>query len=99
MAFGIKRHELVAWKKRVKRGEIAFLTHYWYDERFPQYKTVTKVGCIELDKLIGWGKQYGLHEKWIHHNKNFPHFDLLGDKQKEILIREQLQSHIEQFNL
>ena len=27
MAFGIRRHELAAWKEKVKRGEIAFLTH------------------------------------------------------------------------
>ncbi|WP_173799908.1 hypothetical protein [Domibacillus mangrovi] len=27
-------------------GHIAFLTHYWCDEQFPYYRTVTKVGCI-----------------------------------------------------
>jgi len=52
MAFGITKEQLMSWKKLVKRGEIAFLTHYWYDERFPQYHTVTKVGCSNINKLI-----------------------------------------------
>ena len=45
MAFGIKRHELNEWKRKTLNGEIAFLTHYWYDQRFPEYYSVTKVGC------------------------------------------------------
>ena len=60
MAFGIKREELKAWKKAVSEGEIAFLTHYWLDERFPGCKTVTKAGCSDIEKLTHWGKQYGL---------------------------------------
>ncbi|KPC98263.1 hypothetical protein LR69_03534 [Geobacillus sp. BCO2] len=56
MAFGIRRHELAAWKEKVKRGEIAFLTHYWYDERFPHCTTVTKVGCADVENLpLGGG--------------------------------------------
>lgn len=35
MAFGINREELTRWKKAVSAGEIAFLTHYWLDPRFP----------------------------------------------------------------
>lgn len=99
MAFGITRNELIAWKRKVRQGEIAFLTHYWYDKRFPQYKTVTKVGCIHINKLIEWGKTYDLQSHWLHHNKKYPHFDLLGHKQKEILISENLYDHINHFNI
>lgn len=35
MAFGIKREEMKQWKASVARGEIAYLTHYWVDPRFP----------------------------------------------------------------
>lgn len=98
MAFGIKRKELLFWKEKVMRGEIAFLTHYWLDSRFPDSYTVTKVGCIDQNKLERWGRQYGLKQEWIHQNK-YPHYDLFGAKQKEILLNEGLFDHIERFNL
>lgn len=72
MAFGVKREEVNRWKKAVKRGEIAFLTHYWLDDRFPGSKTVTKAGCADIDKLVQWGAAYGLKEEWIHKKANFP---------------------------
>jgi hypothetical protein len=56
MAFGIKRQEVVEWKQKIDEGEIAFLTHYWLDDRFPGCNTVTKVGCLDLEKLAEWGK-------------------------------------------
>lgn len=56
MAFGLKREELYAWKEAVNRGEVAFLTHYWIDDRFPGATTVTKVGCGDIEKLIQWGR-------------------------------------------
>lgn len=99
MAFGIKRHELTDWKEKVQNGEIAFITHYWQHPRFPSITSVTKAGCQDLKKLKAWGKQYGLDEKWIHYRDEFPHFDLLGEKQKEILIKEELWSHIRRFNI
>ncbi len=56
MAFGVKREELNRWKQAVKRGEIAFLTHYWLDDRFPEAKTVTKQKpAVQTDKLVGSG--------------------------------------------
>ncbi|EGQ27841.1 hypothetical protein ABZ756_01655 [Mammaliicoccus sciuri] len=88
MAFGIKRQELYAWKRAVEQGEIAFLTHYWLDDRFPDTNTVTKVGCSDLKKLINWGKQYGLRQEWIHARDEYPHFDLMGERQVEILKQE-----------
>lgn len=89
MAFGIKRADVEKWKQKIDDGQIAFLTHYWLDDRFPGCKTVTKVGCSDLTKLIEWGKQYGLKEEWIHHRKDgYSHFDLLGDTQKRILQKE-----------
>ncbi|MGJ7921158.1 hypothetical protein [Neobacillus sp. LXY-4] len=91
MAFGIKRSELVEWKRRVSEGQIAFITHFWIDDRFPHCKTVTKVGCSDINKLIEWGNQYGLKPEWIDgRDKSYPHFDLLGDKQKTILQKEGL---------
>jgi hypothetical protein len=95
LAFGISRKDLMQWKSKIDEGEIAFLTHYWIDERFPDCKTVTKVGCRDLNKLITWGKQYGLKPEWIdYRQQGYSHFDLLGQKQKDILMKEGLTDHI-----
>ena len=99
MAFGIKREELNAWKKTVQAGEMAFLTHYWLDERFPGCKTVTKAGCADLDKLIKWGKQYGLKPEWIDMREDYPHFDLFGKHEHDILLNEGLIEQLERFGL
>ena len=54
MAFGISRKELTEWKQAIDQGKIAFITHYWLDERFPGINTVTKVGCKDIENcLIG----------------------------------------------
>lgn len=98
MAFGISKGELREWKKKIDKGEVAFLTHYWLDERFPGCKTVTKVGCNDLDKLEAWGRLYGLKKEWIHMRKDgYSHFDLLGQKQEEILRKENLEEHLFNF--
>lgn len=95
MAFGIKRKELNEWKQKIDQGEIAFLTHYWLDDRFPGYRTVTKVGCQDLEQLAKWGKKYGLKKEWIDHRRDgYSHFDLIGERQKEILLIEGLIEHI-----
>lgn len=95
MAFGIKRHELLEWKRKIDHGEIAFLTHYWIDDRFPGCNTVTKAGCLDLERLAAWGEKYGLKKEWIHHRKDgYSHFDLIGPRQKEILQQEGLYHHI-----
>ncbi|MEC5422586.1 hypothetical protein QGM71_03650 [Virgibacillus sp. C22-A2] len=99
MAFGIKKEELLEWKKNVTSGEIAFLTHYWLDDRFPHCNTVTKVGCSNLKKLKTWGKKYNLQPNWIHMDDLYPHFDLFGDRQKEILCKENQREHIRRFDL
>ncbi|MGZ9586059.1 hypothetical protein [Paenibacillus marinisediminis] len=99
MAFGVSREELAAWKQAVLRGDIAFLTHYWIDNRFPQYTTVTKVGCSDLDKLTSWCRSHDLNPRYIHHRPPYPHFDLIGPRQKIILEQEGLVSHIERFRL
>lgn len=89
MAFGLKRGEILDWKKKIDKGEIAFLTHFWLDDRFPQCNTVTKVGCKDLKKLAEWGRQYGLKKEWIHHRTDgYSHFDLLGEKEAYILEKE-----------
>lgn len=89
MAFGISRAELENWKQAVAAGDIAFITHYWIDSRFPGCTTVTKAGCSDIEKLAAWGRQYGLKREWIHARENYPHFDLLGDRQAAILQAEQ----------
>lgn len=99
MAFGINREELNRWKEAVSREEIAFLTHYWLDPRFPEMKTVTKVGCNNLEKLTHWCIAHGLNPKYIHNRPPFPHFDLLGPKQKEILQQEKLWDQLRRFHL
>ncbi|UVI29619.1 hypothetical protein [Paenibacillus spongiae] len=99
MALGITRQELNEWKAAVSRGEIAFLTHYWLDNRFPHIRTVTKVGCSDLNHLAAWCRDNGLNPAYIHHRQDYPHFDLLAPKQLEILRREGLLSHIERFKL
>lgn len=99
MAFGINRAELKTWKQKVKNNEIAFLTHYWLDDRFPGCYTVTKVGCKDLKKLKTWGKKYGLQENWVHERDKFPHYDLFGNIQLTILMEEQQWDHIEKFQL
>lgn len=99
MAFGINRQELMSWKNKVSRGELAFITHYWYDPRFPDHHTVTKVGCNDLGKLLDWGEQYGLKPEWIDHHADYPHFDLLGDTQMRILAAENLIHHLTRFHI
>lgn len=99
MAFGIDRAEMKLWKAKVASGEIAFLTHYWYEPRFKGIKTVTKVGCEDLDKLTAWCVQNGLDPVYIHRRQPLPHFDLIGAKQIEILQREGLWDHLTRFNM
>ena len=95
MAFGITKKELLDWKERIDKGEIAFLTHYWLDDRFPACKTVTKVGCNDLQKLMEWGRKYNLKPEWIDKRKDgYSHFDLLGTKQTEILKKEGISHHL-----
>src|SRR5699024_7454674 len=98
MAFGIKKDELKAWKAKVEKGEIAFITHFWEDARFPNSTSVTKVCCSNIDKLIAWGKQYDLKARWIDYS-HYPHFDLFGDKQKEILKQEGFLDQMQKFNI
>lgn len=99
MAFGIKRHELIAWKKEVNNGNIAFLTHYWIHPRFPDVRTVTKVGCSDLGRLTEWLLRHDLEPRYIHARDPFPHFDLIGPKQREILEKENQWEQIKRFNL
>lgn len=100
LAFGITKQEVERWKQKIDCGEIAFLTHYWLDDRFPDCRTVTKVGCRDLDVLAAWGEKHGLKREWIdHRKKGYSHYDLLGERQKEILKSEGLDDHIKQFDL
>lgn len=99
MAFGIKRNDLNAWKSAVQQGEVAFLTHYWLDDRFPNANTVTKAACQDMKQLIEWGKGYGLKKEWIHVREGFPHFDLIGDPQKRILQKERSLGNIMEYGL
>jgi hypothetical protein len=95
LAFGLKREQINEWKQKIDDGEIAFLTHFWQDKRFPGYNTVTKVGCSDLNKLAEWGQKHQLQKQWIHHRKDgYSHFDLIGEKQKGILLKEGLIDHI-----
>lgn len=95
MAFGISKKELSAWKRSIDNDHISFITHYWIDERFPGVTTVTKVGCKDQQKLIAWGQKHGLKREWIHDRQDgYSHFDLLGEKQIEILSKEGLMDQL-----
>ncbi|MGE7822796.1 hypothetical protein [Paenibacillus sp. NPDC093718] len=99
MAFGISRQELQQWKQKVAQGDIAFLTHYWYDKRFPEFRTVTKVGCSNIQRLEDWCVSNGLNPEYIHYRLPYPHFDLIGRKQTELLQKYSLDDHITRFGL
>lgn len=99
MAFGITRDELNRWKEAVARGDIAYLTHYWLDPRFPGARTVTKVGCSDLARLAAWCEARSLNPRYIHNRPPFPHFDLIGRKQIDVLRQERLWDHLERFRL
>ncbi|WNQ12046.1 hypothetical protein MJA45_03005 [Paenibacillus aurantius] len=99
MAFGVTRDELARWKADVLEGRLAFLTHYWYDERFPGIRTVTKVGCADKGRLAEWCRANELNPIYIHQRPPFPHYDLMGPRQKEILLREGLLDHLERFGM
>lgn len=99
MAFGISKDELTTWKRNVEQGNIAFITHYWEDKRFPNYKSVTKVGCRDLSKLKEWGAKYDLQPEWIHYHKKYPHFDLFGHLQIKVLTEEEQWEQLKRFNL
>lgn len=87
------------WKRQVSDNRIAFLTHYWKDPRFADCDTVTKAGCKDLKKLAAWGEKYGLQPAWIDKRGNYPHFDLFGDKQLEILEKEGQLEQLSRFHL
>jgi len=99
MAFGLKRKELDSWKAKVAAGEIAYMTHYWLEPRFPGITTVTKVGCADLAKLAKWCERHGLNPAYIHRRGEYPHFDLIGPMQRAILAEEGLWEQIERFRL
>ena len=99
MAFGIKREDLNAWKSAVRQGDVAFLTHYWLDDRFPHANTVTKAACQDMEQLIAWGQKHGLKKEWIHVREGFPHFDLIGNSQKRILQKERSLGNIQEYGL
>lgn len=99
MAFGVRREELEAWKRQVAAGQIAFLTHYWFEPRFPGIKTITKVGCDDMGKLTAWCRTYGLNPAYIHARRPFPHFDLIGERQAEILRREGQWEQLRRFGM
>lgn len=99
MAFGISREELNSWKKKADSGEIAFITHFWLDDRFPNSHAVTKAGCSDLSALIEWGSKHGLKPEWIDRRSSYPHFDLMGEKQLDILKAYGLEEQISRFKL
>jgi hypothetical protein len=99
LAFGITRKELKAWKQKADRGEIAFLTHYWIDDRFPGCTSVTKVACSDMKKLVSWGRNYGLKPEWLDCHDRYPHFDLVGQTQYEILKQEGMLKQLSRFRV
>lgn len=81
------------------KENLAFLTHYWLDDRFPHANTVTKAACQDMKQLIEWGEKHGLKKEWIHDRAGFPHFDLIGEPQKRILQKERSLGNIHEYGL
>jgi hypothetical protein len=98
MAFGVTKAELIHWRRKAEEGSVAFLTHFWQDARFPEYKTVTKAACSDRETLISWGKQHGLKADWIHTDSHFPHFDLIGESERRILELEGESAKLEELH-
>jgi hypothetical protein len=99
MAFGINRKELSQWKEAVAREEISYLTHFWLDKRFPEFNSVTKVGCSNIQRLIEWCLTHNLNPAYIHNRPPFPHYDLIGPMQKEILQKEGMWEQLQRFRI
>ena len=99
MAFGISREELARWKRSVASGQLSYLTHYWLEPRFPGIKTVTKVGCSDLGRLIRWCEKHGLNPEYIHRREEYPHYDLIGSRQRDILLAEGQYEQLRRFRL
>lgn len=99
MAFGIRRQEMEQWKATVAGGEIAYLTHYWLDPRYPDMRTVTKVGCADREKLLRWCLNHGLNPRYIHDRSKYPHFDLFGPKQREVLLQANQMEQLVRFGM
>jgi hypothetical protein len=97
MAFGVRREELEAWKRQVAEGNIAFLTHYWLHPRYPDVTSVTKVGCADLERLRAWAVSHRLPPQYIHHKERYPHYDIFGQAQAQILRREGQWKQLRKF--
>ncbi len=99
MAFGITREELQQWKKEVSAGNISFITHFWLHPRYPGITSVTKVGCSDIEKLRSWAISHGLPPGSMHDRESYPHYDLIGTKQQEILQNEGRLDQLRRFVL
>lgn len=97
MAFGVTREELERWKRRVSEGRIAFLTHYWLHPADPRITSITKVGCADLDKLRAWAISHGLPPQYIHRRERYPHYDVFGKRQADILRKEGQWEQLRKF--
>jgi len=99
MAFGVSRRELEEWKRDVAAGRIAFLTHFWTDARFPGVTSVTKVGCADVERLERWALSHGLSPRYIHRRDRYPHYDIFGERQADILRKEGQLAQLNKFVL
>lgn len=100
MAFGVKKNELKRYKKNVANNELAILTHYWSDDRFPDSNTVTKVAANDLETLKAWGKKLQLYDYMIDpESTKIPHFDLFGPIQVRVLKELKRWNMLNRFHL
>ncbi|HZG56986.1 hypothetical protein [Paenibacillus sp.] len=97
MAFGVTREQVTEWKRQVSEGRIAFLTHYWIHPSFPDVKSVTKVGCADIERLRAWAVSHGLPPQYIHYRDRYPHYDIFGERQAYILRKEGQWEQLRKF--
>ncbi|GAC43630.1 hypothetical protein PPOP_3029 [Paenibacillus popilliae ATCC 14706] len=53
--------------------------------------------CADMARLSVWCVEHGLNPRYIHARRPFPHYDLIGPRQREILRQEQQWDQLERF--
>ena len=66
---------------------------------FRVVKPLRKPGALTLKNWVRWGERYGLKREWIDMRDDYPHFDLFGEHEREILVKEGLSAQLKRFDL
>ncbi len=62
-----------------REGEIAYIEHRYHGRQ------ILKVICSDREKLLAWGREHGIPERWLHVSRSgLPHFDLWGSVARKV---------------